>query len=149
MILRIENSGGIIIDRVHAAIDQEAGVRRAYEMGFRKVAVTIALPDEAHRIRNRFPDAVIFGVHVTGLTPGEAETLVSSSDLVTSCASGVIREVAGRNALVQAGISIPIFAMTEKGKELIIEKIRQGKEPVLVKSTRLPALGDKQPDPLI
>jgi hypothetical protein len=50
---------------------------------------------------------------------------------------------------VQAGIAIPIFAMTEKGKGLIIEKIRQSDDPFLVKPTRLPSLGAQQPEPLV
>jgi putative methanogenesis marker protein 8 len=149
VIRRIEENGGIVIDKVRAKLDQTAGVRRAYEMGFKNVAVTVALPEEAKNIRGLYPGVIIFGVHVTGLSREEAETLASSSDLVTACASGTIREVAGKKALVQAGISIPIFAMTEKGKELIIKKISMGKEQVLVKPTKLPALGDPQPDPLV
>jgi len=39
--------------------------------------------------------------------------------------------------------------MTRKGKVLVLEKIRQSDEQVLVKPTRLPALGDKQPSPLV
>jgi hypothetical protein len=50
---------------------------------------------------------------------------------------------------VQAGTAIPIFAMTMAGKNLIVEKIRLSQEPVLVKLTKLPALGDQQPDPLV
>lgn len=149
VIRRIEENGGAVIDTIHAGIDQEAGVQQAYGMGYSAVAVTVALPGEARRIRERHPRAIIFGVHVTGLSRDEAETLVSSSDLVTSCASGPIREIAGRRALVQAGVAIPVFAMTKKGKELIIEKLRQGDEQVLVKSTRLPALGENQPEPLV
>jgi putative methanogenesis marker protein 8 len=149
VIRRIEENGGLVIDKVHARLDQAAGVERAYDTGFRNVAVTVADPAEARRIRERHPGAIIFAVHVTGLSREEAETLVSASDLVTACASGPIREIAGRRARVQAGVAIPVFAMTEKGKELIIEKIRKGKEQVLVKSTRLPALGDQQPEPLV
>ncbi len=149
VIRRIEENGGVVIDKVHARLDQEAGVKRAYEMGFKNVAVTVALPGDAKNIRNMFPGVMIFGVHVTGLSREEAELLVSSSDLVTACASGAIRDVAGKQALVQAGVSIPIFAITSKGKDLIIRKISQGKEQILVKTTRLPSLGDQQPDPLI
>jgi putative methanogenesis marker protein 8 len=149
VIRRIEENGGIVIDKVHAKLDQTAGVKRAYDMGFKNVAVTVALPYEAKRIRDLYPGVIIFGVHVTGLSRDEAETLTSASDLVTACASGAIREVAGKKALVQAGVSIPIFAMTERGKELIIQKISMGKEQVLVKTTRLPSLGDQQPDPLV
>ncbi|MDD1694752.1 MAG: DUF2099 family protein [Methanoregula sp.] len=146
---RIEKDGGYVLDREHATMDPVAGVALAVSKGFRKIAVTVAGPDAAGTIRRIHPDTFIFGVHVTGLNKEEAERLVSASDLVTSCASKTIRDAAGPKALVQAGISIPIFAMTKKGKELIIEKIRQAGEPVLVKPTKLPSLGDNQPGPLV
>jgi len=146
---RIENGEGHVLDREHAMIDQLAGVALASEKGFRKIAVTVARPETAETIRRIHPDTLIFGVHVTGLTKDDAERLVSASDLVTSCASKTIREAAGPKALVQAGITIPIFAMTKKGKELIIEKMRQTSEQVLIKPTKLPSLGDQQPKPLV
>jgi putative methanogenesis marker protein 8 len=146
---RIEQGGGIVLDREHATIDQVAGVALAYAEGYHTIAVTVATPETAEIIRRIHPDTLIFAVHVTGLSADEAESLVSVSDLVTSCASKTIREIAGAGALLQAGISVPVFAMTQKGKLLVLEKIRQSDEPVLVKPTRLPALGDKQPTPLI
>ncbi|HNX18434.1 MAG: hypothetical protein A4E69_01759 [Syntrophus sp. PtaB.Bin138] len=149
VIRRIEENGGIVIDRKNASLDQTAGVAEAYARGYKKIAVTVALPADAQRIRERYPDVLIFGVHVTGLTRAEAEMLASSADLVTSCASGTIREIAGKKALMQAGVAVPIFAMTRNGKNLILEKIRQSDDPVLFKMTRLPALGEQQPEPLI
>jgi putative methanogenesis marker protein 8 len=146
---RIEKDGGYVLDRQHATMDPVSGVALAVGKGFRKIAVTVARPEAAESIRRIYPDALIFGVHVTGLKQDEAARLVSASDIVTSCASKTIRDTVGQKALLQAGISIPIFAMTRKGKELILEKIRQSNEPVLVKPTKLPSLGDQQPSPLI
>ena len=146
---KIEKGGGFVLDREHASIDQLAGVALALVQGFRKIAVTVAGPETAETIRRIHPKTLIFGVHVTGLSKPEAEMLVAASDLVTSCASRTIREAVGKNALVQAGTAIPIFAMTMAGKNLIMEKIRLSQEPVLVKSTKLPALSDQQPDPLV
>jgi putative methanogenesis marker protein 8 len=146
---RIEQGGGLVLDREHARIDQLAGVALAVSEGYRTIAVTVADSDIAEIIRRIHPDTFIFAVHVTGLSHDQAGSLVSVSDLVTSCASGTIRETAGTRALLQAGITIPIFAMTQKGKLLILEKIRQSDEQVLIKSTRLPALGDDQPCPLV
>lgn len=146
---RIEQGGGYVTDRAHATMDQLAGFALAAGHGFRKIAVTVALPKDAEAIRKKFPDAFIFGVHVTGLNAEEAERLVAASDLVTSCASKTIRDIAGPKALVQAGVSIPIFALTPAGKDLIMQKIQKGAEPVLVKPTKLPALGDNQPGPLV
>ena len=149
VIRRIEENGGIVIDKIHAGLDQTAGVAKAYAMGYKNIAVTVAIPEEAAKIRKLYPDAIIFGVHVTGLNCEEAEMFVSAADLVTSCASKTLREFAGKKALLQAGVAVPIFAVTKKAKDLIIEKIRQSNEPVLFKTTRLPALSEKQPEPLI
>ncbi|MFA5347118.1 MAG: methanogenesis marker 8 protein [Methanoregula sp.] len=146
---RIEQGGGMVLDREHARIDQLAGVALAVAEGYRNIAVTVADPGIAEIIRRIHPDTFIFAVHVTGLSHDEAGSLVSASDLVTSCASKTIREIAGARALLQAGITIPIFAMTQKGKLLVLEKIRQSDEQILIKSTRLPALGDNQPCPLV
>ena len=149
VIARIEQNGGFVPDPEHATMDALAGVALAVEKGFRKIAVTVAIPADAAMIRKIHPQTRIFGVHVTGLSQKEAETLVSASDLVTACASKTIRDAVAGKALVQAGVAIPIFAMTEGGKELIIEKIRQGKEPVVVKPTKLPSLSGDQPGPLV
>jgi putative methanogenesis marker protein 8 len=146
---RIEQNGGIVLDRKHAAIDQIAGVALAISEGYRMIAVTVATPDVAAAIRKIHPDTFIFAVHVTGLSAEDAKSLVDASDLVTACASRPIREIAGSKALLQAGISVPVFAISRRGKMLIMEKIRQSDEQVLVKPTRLPALREKQPDPLV
>ncbi len=47
VIQRIEENGGIVVDKIHAALDQFSGVKRAYEEGFKKVAVTVARPEVA------------------------------------------------------------------------------------------------------
>jgi putative methanogenesis marker protein 8 len=149
VIKRIEQNGGYVLDHTAGRIDQLAGVVLAREEGFARIAVTVADPGTAEAIRKIHPDTFVVAVHVSGLTHDEARRLVAASDLVTACASKPIREIAGAKALVQAGISIPVFAMTPRGKNLIIEKIRQGNEPVLIKPTRLPVTGDKEPTPLV
>lgn len=146
---RIERGGGYVLDRDHATIDQLSGVALALVQGFRKIAVTVAQPETAETIRRIHPKTLIFGVHVTGLSRTDAETLVTACDLVTSCASRTIREAVRKNALLQAGIAIPIFAMTMAGKNLIVEKIRLSQEPVRIQQTKLPSLGDQQPEPLV
>ncbi|MCX6690134.1 MAG: DUF2099 family protein, partial [Methanoregula sp.] len=146
---RIEKNGGFVLDHEFDRIDQAAGMVLAHAQGFKNVAVTVALPADAEAIRKIHPGAFIVGVHVSGLTKDEAERLVRTSDLVTACASKTIREAVVGKALVQAGISIPVFAMTVRGKEIIIEKIRKSSEPVLVKPTKLPVAGDKEPQPLV
>ena len=149
VIRRIEKNGGIVVDKENASLDQFAGVKWAYDVGYTKVAVTVARPEVAERIRKAYPDSIIFGVHVTGLSLREAEAMVAVADLMTACASRTVREAAGAKALLQAGVSVPIFALTKRGKEIIIEKIRQTDEQVLIKPTKLPNLNGQQPDPLV
>jgi putative methanogenesis marker protein 8 len=149
VIERIEKNAGIVVDKTAATLDQLAGVALAAQRGYKKIAVTVADPASAEQIRARYPDTLIVAVHVSGLTQTEAERFVGTADILTSCASKTIREVAGKHALVQAGTAIPVFAVTKKGKQLIVEKMAQGDEPFVVKTTRLPVAGDAQPDPLV
>lgn len=146
---RIEKHGGIVLDRKTARIDQAAGVDLAAARKFSRIAVTVAGPQTAEQIRSSHPGTLIIAVHVSGLSPDDVRRLVAASDLVTSCASKPIREIAGSKALVQAGTGIPVFAMTRKGKHLIVEKMAQSPEPFLVKTTKLPVAGDAQPQPLV
>lgn len=149
VIERIEQNRGYVLDPINARINQQSGVALAHLKGFRRIAVTVAIPADAEAIRAAYPDSIIVAVHVSGLSRVESARLVGASDLVTSCASKPIREIAGSLALVQAGIAIPVFAMTPAGKTLIIEKIRTSNEPVLIKPTRLPVTGDREPSPLV
>jgi len=139
---RIEKNGGIVLDRAHATINPVLGVSRAYEKGFSHVAVTVASADVAVAIHKKHPDAFIFGVHMSGITEKEAEQMVAVADIVTACASKWIWQVAGAKALLQAGTAVPVFALTKRGKQLILDKIARSDRPVLVS-------GSKLPDPLM
>jgi len=149
VIAGIELNGGIVPFREDARIDQAEGMRVAIAEGLSKVAVTIANPGNALVIREKFPGAFIIAVHTTGITPEEAAVYASACDIVTSCASRAVREVAGPRALLQAGSSIPVFAMTKAAKDLILEKIRVTEGQVLVTGAKLPFSGDSAPEPLV
>jgi putative methanogenesis marker protein 8 len=145
----IEKNGGIVLDRAHATIDPVLGVSLAYEKGFSHVAVTVASADVAVAIHKKHPDAFIFGVHMSGITEQDAVKLVSVADIVTACASKWIWKVAGAKALVQAGTAVPVFALTQRGKQLILDKIARSDRPVLVSGSKLPVYGPELPDPLM
>jgi putative methanogenesis marker protein 8 len=144
---RIRTAGGYVVDPVNAAIDQVRGAGAAYDLGYRKVAVTVADPGTAREVRRLYPDAVIVAVHTTGTTREGAEALVSFADLVTACASRHLRELAG-SALIQAGTGIPVFGFTRAGKDIILAKVRESGAPVVVKFDRLPVAGSG-PEPLL
>ncbi len=144
----IEANGGHILSG-HAEIDQIAGTALAYALGYRQVAVTVADGATARAIRTRFPGALIFGVHLTGVSRTEAEELACTCDLVSACASAEIRSVASRIAVLQAGGSVPVFALTRKGKQLVLEKLQETDSPLFVKAGSLPVEMGEQPEPLI
>ncbi|MGB8220060.1 MAG: methanogenesis marker 8 protein [Methanoregula sp.] len=146
---QIEKNGGIVLDRAHATIDPMLGVSRAYEKGFSHVAVTVASADVAAAIHAKHPDAFIFGVHMSGITEKDAKRLIGVADIVTACASKWIWQVAGAKALVQAGTAVPVFALTQRGKQLILDKIARSDRPVLVSGAKLPVYGPELPDPLL
>ncbi|MDD1673568.1 MAG: DUF2099 family protein [Methanomicrobiales archaeon] len=132
-----------------ATIDQYAGTALAYHLGFDRVAVTVADPKTAAAIRKDYPESLLFGVHLTGLSANAAEMMAQFCDLLSSCASKEVRAVAGKAALFQAGGSVPIFALTRKGKDLILEKLRETNTPLFVKAGLLPVELGEQPEPLI
>ncbi len=88
-------------------------------------------------------------VHTTGITREEAEGFAATADLITVYASKWVREIAGKKALLQAGTAIPVFAMTQAGKDLILDKLKATDEQVFLKGAPLPFAGEIQPSPLV
>lgn len=146
---RIERNGGYVVFPDEASINQYGGVRAAYETGLEKIAVTIADPGEAVSIRKDFPDAVIIAVHSTGISAHDAEILSDNCDIVYRCASRSVGEIAEDKALAQFGRSVPVFAFTQRGKELVFEKLKNTEKQILVTASRLPYEGEHGPSPLL
>lgn len=149
LIERIEARKGIVVDPATAAIDQVRGVGEAYRRGSGRVGVTVAGCEDADRIREQFPETLIIGVHATGLSRTDAECMVATCDIVSACASRHIRELAGEHALLQGGIAVPVFALTQRGKDLILKKISETDQQVLIRGARLPEHGPNEPEPLV
>jgi len=148
IINKIKNKGGKILDPPR--IDQAAGLQRALEQGYERAGVTVSLLADAERCRDISKQAVIFGVHLTGISGEDADELCEIVDIVTACASSQIRRIAAEKALVQAGTAIPIFALTAIGKELVLERAKEVEGGLLLNTMRLPLLPeDRQPKPLI
>jgi putative methanogenesis marker protein 8 len=144
----ITERGGIVLDPSTAIIDPVAGVKKAAELGYRKIAVTVASPEKAKELRKLGAelglDLIIIGVHITGVSKEEALTLLQNVDITTSCASKNVRDLA--KPLAQVGTAVPLFALTQKGKELVIERAKEVRSPILIETTPLPALPEnKQP----
>jgi putative methanogenesis marker protein 8 len=68
----IQKLGGIVLDSKTASIDPVGGVKKAAELGYKKVAVTTANSKTAKKLRELEAelglDIVVIAVHVTGVT---------------------------------------------------------------------------------
>src|SRR5271157_1557280 len=144
----IQKLSGTVLDTKTAVIDPVSGVKKAAELGYKKIAVTTADSKTAKNLRELEAelglDLIVIAVHVTGISKEEAQGLLEHSDLVTGCASKHIRELA--KPIVQVAAAIPLFIITQKGKELVIERVKDIKSPILITTTELPVVPrHKQP----
>ncbi len=151
---RVEDKGGLVLDRKSAIINQPLGVARAIELGFKRVAVTVATVDDAARCREvetqTGADVTTIGVHVTGMDEETARQFVDLVDVTTGCASLTVREAVKGKALAQVGTAVPLFALSQRGKELLLERAKEVSTPILINTMQLPVLPDeKQPRPLV
>lgn len=148
----IADRGGIVLDPSGARIDPVDGVKRAAGLGYRNIAVTVVFPETAKELREIEREMglnlMIIGAHVTGIDSECAAELVKHLDIVTSCASRHIRE--NVRPLAQVGTAVPLFAITQKGKELLLERAKEVESPILINTMPLPALPEhKQPRELV
>lgn len=147
--------GCLLIDE-NASIDQVKGVELAIKHGFKRIAVTITrddiniLPQIRKHEKEAQISAAIFAVHTTGITTEDAQILINNADLVWSCASKVARELIGKRAVLQIGISIPVFALTDLGKRIILNRALHFKQSLLISRRKLPVTTPiSHPNPLI
>ena len=64
--------------------------------------------------------------------------LADNCDLVWSCASKAVREIVGPKAKMQIGISIPVFALTQEGKRLVLNRALRFPDGLVLHRASLP-----------
>lgn len=136
-----------IIDPDTAKIDMVEGVCLAYDKGMHKVAVTTASVEDAWVMRDMFgSDLIIMGVHTSGMTEKQAEDAFELFDVITACASKPIRDMYHKNPekYLAAGSKVPVYGITDQGKELIMDKLKELRREPYDGSTP-----EKPPYPLI
>ena len=143
IIQHIEAHGGMVLDSTSAKIDQVEGVKKAIELGFEKITVTVA-NFQARKIaeireieRKEGANVTIFSVCNTCATEDETN-YVMNADLVCASASRIIRERVGPRALMQIGVTIPIFSLTEQGKKMVLSYLSRFADKIVVFRSRLP-----------
>jgi len=154
LIRRIEDVGGVVLDREKATIDQVAGVKKAIELGYKKIGVSVTNAKDMRAIRElerkNKVQVIGFGVHITGMPEDEAKEFLSLVDMTTGCTSKWVRGCIAGKTIAQFGTAIPIFAITQCGKELLLERAKEVTDPILVNTMNLPVQPEeKQPKPLI
>jgi putative methanogenesis marker protein 8 len=150
----LENRGCILLDRL-GTVNQVQGFERAAASGFEKIAVTVAGQKayDAEMVRCLGESLglrpILLAVHTTGVSDAEAEKLAKSCDIVWSCASEAVRCVVGRRSKLQIGISIPVYALTDEGKRLILNRAEHFEGGLVLHRAKLPLVpATKQPEPL-
>lgn len=125
-----------VLDPETAKIDQISGVLKAIDRGYKKIAVTVVSAEDVKKLReleNQYDDVkvYIFVAHATEVTEDDAEVFLDHADVVTGCASRYVRDLGVEKGFFKAGDCIPIFGITEDGKNFLkirIEKIGGLKE---------------------
>ncbi|MEM2027748.1 MAG: DUF2099 family protein [Candidatus Bathyarchaeia archaeon] len=118
---KIRLAGGHVLSPETAKIDQLEGLKKAIEMGYRRIAVTVngfaGEPlGELRRVEREANVSVVsLIVCTTGVGRERAEEAAEHADIVWGCASKHIRETVGGKAIIQLGVRIPVFVLTRRG----------------------------------
>jgi len=143
IISHVEANNGFVLDPATARIDQAEAVGKAAQRGFRKVAVTVAGFQAAQisairKLEGKLGvEATVFSVCNTCTTRRDMEH-VAKADIVTASASQIIREQLGPRALMQLGVTIPVFALTERGKTTMLAYLSKFNDKIVAFRTQLP-----------
>ena len=150
VIERVEAAGGVVLDKATARIDQVEGVKSAVDLGFKRVAVSVAgfqakaISAVRHLEAHASVDALIFSVCNTCVGKAHVKH-ISKADIVCASASKMLRENMGAEALLQLGVTIPVYALTEKGKRLVLAYLAEFEDRLVVFRTgKLPYLAKRR-----
>ncbi|NVM02024.1 MAG: DUF2099 family protein [Candidatus Helarchaeota archaeon] len=150
VISRLKNLGAILLDPENATLDQTAGVKKAFELGYKKVGVTITGPNAKEIIKIRAFEkefdskAIVCGMHTTGITE-DLIPFILQFDLAHGCGSKVMRNMVSKKARKKYGRNIPVYAFSEIGQMLL-----DLREQEMKKTPPKIVIGEfKPPNPLI
>jgi putative methanogenesis marker protein 8 len=150
IIKRIEADGGVVLDEASARIDQVEGVKRAFDLGYKRIAVSVAgfQAKAISEIRDFEASAkanvLVFSVCNTCAFNMDVE-YIAKADVVCASASKILRKEIGAKALLQLGVTIPVYALTENGKRLVLAYLAEFKDKLVVFRTgKLPYQAEKR-----
>lgn len=145
----IKGNGGVVLDECSARIDQAEGVAKGAQLGHRRIAVTVAgfnsgSIEKIRRVKKkRAVQVAVFSICNTCAEEADVDRILSGADVVCASASRLIREKIGPKALVQLGLTIPVFALTQLGKQLLLSYLMEfGDSIVVFRSQSMPYLAE-------
>lgn len=145
VISKLEELGAIVLDAENATIDQIEGVKKAFELGYKKVGVTIAGQEaksikKIRELEKKYKaKAIVCGMHTTGITE-DLVPYILQLDFSQSCSSKVMREIVAKKARKVYGKIIPVYAFSEIGQQLLDlrEQESHKKPPAIVVGKETP-----------
>lgn len=136
-IKHIEKSGGRVLDKATARIDQVLGTKQAFSAGSQRIAVTVASfqAEAISQIRHiesaENKHVVIFSVCNTLATKADVKH-IERADIACASASMTLRNEVGKKALLQVGTTIPVYALTQRGKELVLSYLAAFEDKLVI-----------------
>ena len=134
-----------------AELDPIKGLQMAIDKGFKNIAVTI-LPSEIIKEIAEYtvPEDVnvhIFVAHTTNASDEEVKIAFKNADVITACSSKKVREYAEKEKVYYSGSKVPIFAISEKGKEFLDNRLEKIGKPLTINDYPLDL--ENHPNPLV
>ena len=148
----IENVGAQnVINPETADLDPIKGLETAIERGFKNIAVTI-LPGQIIKEIAEYPtpddvNVYIFVAHTTNASDEDVKIAFEYADVITACSSNKVRNYAEKEKVHYSGSKVPIFAITDKGREFLDNRLEKIGKPLTVNDYPLDL--ENHPNPLI
>ncbi len=155
IIRRIEKLGADVVDKQAATIDQVRGIRRAIQLGYKKIGVTVAgheckIIEQLRQIeKDEGILILIILIHVTGIKE-EDEKYVLKADISHGCSSKLIRQVLEpkNKHIAKFGTIIPVYAFSDLGKTVLEIRDKEMTEQPPIIQVKNSAI-KKPPSPLL
>ena len=152
-ILEVMENVGIenVVNPETAELNPVKGLKIAIERGYKNIAITI-LPSQTIKELHDYPkpsdvNIYIFVAHTTNASEDDIKTAFNYADVITACSSKKVREHAQKEKVYYSGSKVPIFAVTEKGREFLDNRLEKIGKPLTINDYPLDL--EKHPNPLI
>lgn len=132
-----------------AEINQLEGVKKAMELGYKKIAVSVAASDnylhEELKKLEEENDIIIykFGLCSTGIDEKTALIMRDYADVIWSCASLQVKKHIEPYSIAQVGVKIPVHIMTKQGWEIIKNHLLKMNNKIDYENVELTCTEDK------